>query len=134
MKIKQEIELNEPDFEALNKSVEEGIEENNEEASDAINGIPFVKALVETLDEQMIEVVKAIAYLAKKVEGIEDIIRKIGETPLPRQATINMEKGRIRVAEEAIKVYEGDIKEAEEAIKMKEEANKKADEMPPKSS
>jgi len=102
--------VKEPDFEELNKSIEEGVEENDEEASDALNGIPFVKALVETLDGQMIELVKAITYLAKKIETVEDklgksekvtieeaklvksiseTIRKIGETPLPRQAKIN---------------------------------------------
>jgi len=100
----------EPDFEALSKSLEESVAEKDEDASEVLDGIPFVKALTETLEDQVVELVKAIVYLSEKVEGIEEKVeksqavtmseakliksvsenlRKIGETPFPRKAKIN---------------------------------------------
>lgn len=106
----------EPDFEALSKSLEESVASEDQEASEVIDGIPFVKALVNSLEEQIVELVKAIIYLSDKVENVEkkvskvgtrleksvevneiqaqlvksvsETVRKIGEAPLPRKAAI----------------------------------------------
>ncbi|KKN02804.1 hypothetical protein LCGC14_1113990 [marine sediment metagenome] len=100
----------EPDFEELSKSLEESVAEKDEDASDVLDGIPFVKSLVSSLDGQLVELVKAVVYLSDKVEAIEahmeetgdlnkseakliksisENIRKMSETPLPRKAKIS---------------------------------------------
>ena len=95
-------EVEEPDFEALSKSLSESIEE--EGASDVLDGIPFVKAMMDSLDDQISEMIKAVVYLsdrigeidekleksgavgaaqAKLVKSISQTVRQIGETPQP---------------------------------------------------
>lgn len=107
----------EPDFEALSKSLEKSVAEGSREASDILDGIPFVKSLVESLEKQIVELVKAIIYLSDKVEDVDgkmtklgskieksekvneiqaqlvksvsENVRKIGEAPLPRKAALS---------------------------------------------
>jgi hypothetical protein len=60
----------EPDFEALSKSLPETIEEN-EEAKEVVDAMPFVKALVDTVENQLVELTKAVVYFSEKLEEIE---------------------------------------------------------------
>ena len=66
------------DFEALSKSIPEILEED-EDASKVVDAMPFVKALVDSVDEQIVELTKAVIYLADKLENIEESIAKNNE-------------------------------------------------------
>lgn len=63
------------DFDSLSKSIPEILEEDSE-ASDVVDAIPFVKALVDSVDGQLVELTKAIVYLADKVETLEATVNK----------------------------------------------------------
>ena len=99
----EEPEIEEPDFESLSKSLSESIEEE-EDASDVLDGIPFVKAMIDSLDDQISEMIKAIVFLSDKIDevgekleksgkvgvaqamlvkSISQTVRQIGETPQP---------------------------------------------------
>lgn len=62
--------VKEPDFESLAKSIPEVIGENKE-ASEVVDAMPFVKALVDSVEDQLVEMTKAILYLSDKIETIE---------------------------------------------------------------
>jgi len=100
----------EPDFEALSKGLEEDILEREEKATEEIiDAVPFVKALIDSLDSQIGELIKAIVYLsdeqvkikkslrksgdldvaqAKLIKSMSENMRKMGETPLPRKSVL----------------------------------------------
>jgi len=101
-------EPDEPDFEALSKSLGEAVEEE-EETSDILDAVPFVKALVDALDEQITDLIKAIVFLSDKVDGVEgkleksskievaqaklvksmsETMRKVGETTRPIKSNL----------------------------------------------
>jgi len=98
-----------PDFQVLAKSLEEEIIEGDEDAQEVIDAVPFIKALMDALEDQMAGMIKAIINVSDKVEGInerlekaKDIniaeaklikslsenIRKIGEQPLQRKSVL----------------------------------------------
>jgi len=68
----------EPDFESLSKSIPDAINEN-EEASEVVDAMPFVKALVDSVEDQMVELTKAVLYLSDKIEDIESSMKKSGK-------------------------------------------------------
>ncbi len=107
--VKKSRDNDEPDFEALSKSLPERINED-EEAAETMDGTPFLKALVDTLDEQILELTKAVVCLsdelsdmrkdlrksrnlevaqAKLVKSTYENIRGMSETTLPRKAAIS---------------------------------------------
>jgi len=97
------------DFLELSKSLEEGVHEKDENAQEVIDAVPFVKALMDTQEEQLTEVIKAIVYVSDKVDQIggklekseainaaqakliksmSENMRAIGNTPLTRKSVL----------------------------------------------
>ena len=97
------------DFQKLSKSLEEGVLEKEGDAQEVIDAVPFVKALMDTQEEQLSEVIKAIVYVADKVDAVNqrldksekinvaeakllksvsESVRQIGEAPFPRKSDI----------------------------------------------
>ncbi len=97
------------DFQKLSKSLEEGVLEKEDDAQEVIDALPFVKALMDTQEEQLSEVIKAIVYVADKVDAVNqrldksekinvaeakllksvsESVRQIGEAPFPRKSDI----------------------------------------------
>jgi len=107
---KSENDNEEPDFEQLSKGLEEDLLEKEEDATqEIIDAVPFVKALIDSLDNQISELIKAIVYLsdeqvkikkslrksgeldvaqAKLIKSMSENMRKMGETPLPRKSVL----------------------------------------------
>jgi len=107
---KSENDDEEPDFEQLSKGLEEDLLEKEEDATqEIIDAVPFVKALIDSLDNQISELIKAIVYLsdeqvkikkslrksgdldvaqAKLIKSMSENMRKMGETPLPRKSIL----------------------------------------------
>jgi len=77
-KIAKKSKTKEPDFESLSKSLSESLEED-EEASDVLNGIPFVKAMMDSLDDQISEMIKAVIFLSDKIDDIDERLEKSGK-------------------------------------------------------
>jgi len=100
----------EPDFEELSKGLEEEVLEREEKATEEIlDAVPFIKALFDTLENQMCKMVEGIVYLtdeqkkikkelrksseidvaqAKLIKSMSENMRKMGETPLPRKSVL----------------------------------------------
>jgi len=99
-----------PDFEELSKGLEEDLLEREEKTTqEIIDAVPFVKALIDSLDNQVSELIKAVVYLsdeqvkirkelrksseidvaqAKLVKSMSENLRKMGETSLPRKSIL----------------------------------------------
>jgi len=100
----------EPDFEELSKGLEEEMLERDEKATDEmIDAVPFIKALFDTLENQVCNLVEAVIYVsdeqkkfkkelkksveinvaqAKLIKSMSENMRKMGETPLPRKSVL----------------------------------------------
>jgi len=75
MSAKKSKEKEDENFEALAKSLPDALE-GDEEASDVLDAMPFIKSLIDTLEEQMTALVKAIVNISDKVDGIEESLTK----------------------------------------------------------
>ncbi len=65
----------EPDFEKLSKSIPDTLGEDKD-AGEVLDGMPFVKALVDTLEDQFVEMTKAVLHLSDKLETVEEKLAK----------------------------------------------------------
>ncbi len=98
-----------PDFQVLAKSLEEEVVEGDEDAQEVIDAVPFIKALMDALEDQMTGMIKAIVGVSDKIEAVgerlekaeginvaeaklikslSENVRKIGEQPLQRKSTL----------------------------------------------
>ena len=64
--------MNEPDCDVLSKTLSEGIEDKGVD----IDATPFIKALVDTLELQISELIKVIINLSDKVESLENKMKE----------------------------------------------------------
>lgn len=99
------------DFEALSKSIEDSVvEKGGEGAEEVINAVPFMKALMDTIDEQLVCFGEALNHVVSKVDkltkslsksqnlelaqatmlkSIRTDLRTIGNQPQARRSIIN---------------------------------------------
>lgn len=96
------------DFEALSKSIPETLEED-EEASQVVDAMPFVKALVDSVDEQIVELTKAVIYLADKLETIEESIAKNNEIDRTQAQLVKSISERIGVIGNEVRPLKADL-------------------------
>jgi len=76
------------DYQVLAKSLEEEVVEGDKDAQEVIDAVPFIKALMDALEDQITAMIKAIIQLSdevksiKKVEKAESIKKAEGETTI----------------------------------------------------
>ena len=112
MKKKAKKSEDEPDFEKVSKSITENMEED-EGARQVLDAVPFMKALVDRIEDQFTEMIKAIVDMGDRIETIESgmtglekskavttasakllksiraDLKAIGDTPQPRKSVLS---------------------------------------------
>jgi len=85
----------EPDFEELSKSIMEQVVED-EEAEKVIDASPFIKSMVESLEGQLLEFMKAVVDLTDRTESVERRLRKSEKIEVAQAALVKSISQNVR--------------------------------------
>ena len=72
------------------------MEEEDEEASEVLNALPFVKALVDSMETQLVEVLKALVQQSDKIDEMGERLEKAEEIAIAEAKLIKSISGTVR--------------------------------------